>query len=409
MLVLLLFCFQATRAGEIATWPQFRGPDGQGSIGDVALPVDFEDGESLRWRTPIPGLGHASPVHDGTTAWLATASSDGKKLGAVAVDLASGELQREITLFEPDKVEEIHADNSYASPTPVLDNGKLFLHFGTYGTACMDAAKGEVLWRNIEFTIDHQGGPGSSPVLFENLLIITGDGANEQFLAALDINDGHVVWKQPRSAPLRDNVITHRAFTTPLLASFNDAPLLISPGPDQCHAYRPATGEEVWHVRYVGFSTVPRPVCDGRAVYFCTGYYDPELWAVDLGGSGNVTLSHVRWKAKTTIPDTPSPVLYRDEVIALSDNGVLLSLDAQSGKRNWLFRLGGNFSASPLIAGDLLYACSEEGLVKVVDISAKPSLVATNKLGERIMASPAIIGTDLLIRTDKALYRFGKK
>jgi outer membrane protein assembly factor BamB len=391
----------------IGTWPQFRGVDGQGHVETLQLPVEFDARTNVKWRTEIPGLGHASPVHEGSTVWLATASRDGKSQGAVSVDLSSGKILQEVTVFQPASVEEIHSDNSYASPTPVLSDGRLYLHFGTYGTACLEAGSGEVLWRNNEFTIEHQGGPGSSPVLFENLLIVTCDGANEQFLAALDIADGHVVWKRPRTAPLRDSNVTHRAFTTPLLVHFKGSPQLISPGPDQCHAYHPGTGEEIWHVRYVGFSTVPRPVADDDATYFCTGYYDPELWAVELAGTGDVTSSHVRWKGKTTIPDTPSPVLHKEQVIVLTDNGVLTSLDTQTGKRNWVFRVGGNHSASPLIAGDLLYTSSEEGLVKVVDISAKPKLVATNKLGERIMASPAVIGHDLLIRTEKAIYRFG--
>lgn len=389
-----------------SAWSQFRGPDGQGNLGTKSLPVKWSDPEQIRWKAALPGLGHASPVHDGQTVWLATAARDGSAFGAVAIDLASGNLIHEIAVFNPRNVEAIHPDNSYASPTPVLSGGRLYLHFGTYGTACLDAVTGDILWKHEEFKIEHQGGPGSSPVLFEDLLIVTCDGANAQFLAALDADTGQVRWRRSRGAPFRSNPVTRRAFSTPLITHFEGEPQLISPGADQCHCYHPRSGEERWHVRYTGFSTVPRPVADQNTVYFCTGYFQPQLWAVNLGGTGNVSETHVRWKADRAISDTPSPTLHRGAIYFVSNDGILTCLDCETGNRRWVFRLGGNYSASPLIANGLLYACSEQGLVKVVELADKPKTVAINRFpGERIMASPAVIASDLLIRTDKNLYR----
>lgn len=402
---------RASLHAQVREWPQFRGPNGQGLVGEIDLPDEWSEKENVRWKTAIPGLGHSSPVHDGKTCWLTTATPDGKVLGVVAVNLANGELIRNLTVFEPDseQVEEIHNDNSYASPTPVLHAGRLYVHFGTYGTACIDCESGRILWTNTDFPVEHQGGPGSSPVLYKDLLIITLDGAQKQRLVALNVLDGTVRWERQRSAPYRPNPITHRAFSTPLLYEFEGQMQLISPGADQCHAYDPGTGEELWHVRYVGFSTVPCPAASGKLVTFCTGYFQPELWTVELGGSGDVTETHRQWKFRGPIPDIPSPIIVDDRVVIVSNKGVATGIDLASGARKWVLRVGGNFSASPLYANGKLYFCSEEGVTKIVDPHTdRVRVEKANRLDGMIKASPAIVDSDFLIRTDQALYRIGK-
>jgi outer membrane protein assembly factor BamB len=389
-------------------WPQFRGPGGQGHAGNVQLPVRWSETSGLLWKTPIPGRGHSSPVHDGRFCWLTTASRDGRKLGAVSVDLETGQLVHNVVVFDPRQVEPIHPDNSYASPTPVLRESRLFVHYGTYGTACIDTATGEVLWRNTDFALEHQGGPGSSPVLFNDLLILTLDGADTQRVVALDVEDGSVRWQRARSAPMRTNPITHRSFSTPLIVPHQGAFQLISPSADQCHAYDPATGKELWHVRYVGFSTVPCPVSSESTVYFCTGFFRPQLWSIDLAGIGDVTGSHVRWTFRGQVPETPSPLLVEGRIYTISNRGVATCIDAATGERLWVLRVGGNYSASPCFASGLIYLCNHEGQTKILDIRGeKPRILQVDQLDGGIMASPAVIGSDLLIRTDRALYRIG--
>ncbi|SFI75714.1 outer membrane protein assembly factor BamB family protein [Planctomicrobium piriforme] len=405
-LICLCFLGRDAFAEPIEIWPQFRGAGGQGQLGDVSLPQTWDETTGIVWKTDLPGLGHSSPVHDGKTIWLTTATDQGKSLRVQAVDAVSGRQVQDIEVFEPGKVEDIHHDNSYASPSPVLLGTRLFVHFGHYGTACLETTDGSIVWRNESLPISHEGGPGSSPVLFEDLLIVTLDGADVQKLVALDIATGAIRWQTKRSAPQPDNPTEKRAFSTPLLYSEQGQTILISAGAHQCHAYNPSNGEELWHVAYNGFSNVPRPVSNAQACYICTGFYDPQLWAISLNGTGNVTDTHVTWKFKGSVPETPSPLLFDDKLALLSNKGLLTVLDTHTGKRLWGIRIGGNFSSSPFSANGLLYLCSEEGDVKIVDPKlAKPKIIAINHIDGRIMATPAVIGSDLLLRTGTSLYR----
>lgn len=395
-------------SADRSVWPQFRGTTGQGDLGTQKLPTTWSEKSGVVWKTEISGLGHASPVHDGSTTWLATATRDGTKLGVVAVQLETGSLLHSLTIFEPADVQEIHHDNSYASPTPVIAENRLFLHYGRYGTAAVDTTTATVLWHRDDLPVAHEGGPGSSPVYHDGMVIITCDGADRQFVAALDAETGTTRWLRERSAPQRPNPTTRRAFATPLLTEYDGRTVLISPAADHCQAYDATTGEELWRIRYVGFSNVPRPVVANGVAFVCTGFFKPQLWAISMDGTGDVTDSHVLWKYRGAVSDTPSPLVYDGNIIILSDKGILTGVDLSTGKRAWILRVGGNYSASPMVAGGKLYCCSEEGLVKVIDLSDGPRVEVTNELDGGIMASPSVIGDDLLIRTTRALYRIGR-
>jgi outer membrane protein assembly factor BamB len=387
-------------------WPQFRGPTGQGHVpADAALPDRWSETQNVVWKCAINGRGHSSPVVWDSQIWVTTAAEDGAALGAVGVDAGSGAILHELVLFRPPAPDDIHQDNSYASPTPVIEAGRLYCHYGRYGTACVDTATGAILWTNNNLVIDHQGGPGSSPVPFADLIIVNCDGADAQYTAALDKATGAIRWKRPRSAPYRPDPVTHRAFSTPLLIEWQGRPQLISPAADQLHAYDPQTGEELWHVRYVGFSTVPCPAFADGLVVFCTGYFNPQLCAVRVDGRGDVTQSHVAWTFRGAVSDTPSPTIVDGRVYLVSDSGVGTVVDLADGERISQFRLGGNYSASPLVAGGRLYFCDEEGRTKIVEAVDKPRVIASNRLPGSLKASPAVAGNAIILRTDKALYR----
>ncbi len=394
-----------TLADGPVNWPQFRGPTGQGIAVGASLPVSWSERENVVWKTPLEGAGHSSPVIWGDQVWVTTASTDGKKLGAYGLNRETGQIVHRVIVFQPRDVLEIHQDNTYASPTPAIEAGRLYVHYGRYGTACIDTSTGEVVWRNVEHAIEHQGGPGSSPVLFEDQLIFNCDGADQQYVVALDTQSGEERWRTERSAPFRDNPINKRAFASSLIVEYEGQPQLISPGADQVHAYDPRTGEELWHVTYVGFSTVPAPVAADGVAFVCTGFFDTELLAIRLDGRGNVTDSHIAWTYDKATPQTPSPMVIDDRVFMVSDKGIATALDATTGERDWLKRLGGNYSASPITDGRHIYFCSESGQTKVVSLGEQPDLVVTNKLTSRIKASPAVSGNSLYIRTDQALYR----
>ena len=324
---MLSLCVLVASLSADPDWSQFRGPTGQG-VTNAELPQQWSETEHVAWSLELPGVGHSSPIVAGETAWLTTAAKDGSWNGLLAVDLKSGRLVRDLKLFEPTDIHEIHKGNTYASPTPCSDGERVYAHFGRYGTAAVEIATGEVLWRNDEIHVEHRSGPASSPILAGGHLILVFDAVEESFVCGLDVATGRLVWKTPRSAPLRPAEHMHRAFSTPLKIIRDGREFVVVPGPDQLNAYDAATGAEQWHVRYTGFSTVPAPVADEQRVYFCTGFYDPELMAITLDDlfagdddRGDVSASHLAWKYDGAVPDTPSPTLVGNRVYLVSNTG----------------------------------------------------------------------------------------
>jgi len=411
--VLLAVLFAATVAFSSSAaadgWAQFRGPNGQGHADHPTnLPLTFGENENLAWKTPIPGKGWSSPVVHAGRVWMTTASDDGHSLRAVCVDLKTGRLLHDAEVFTPDEPVPLNVKNSYASPTPVVEQGRVYVHFGAMGTACLDASSGEVIWRNNDLVIHHKEGPGSSPVLFDRLLLINCDGTDEQYVAALDKQTGEVKWRTDRSAPLRDRPDFRKAYSTPIVISQGDARQLVSTGADQLNAYDPFTGRELWRIRYRGFSNVPLPLFDStkQRLYVCTGFTKPELWAMRTDGVNDVTETHVLWTYKKQVSTNASPLVVGDRLFMASDRGVATCLDTNDGSEIWQDRLGGNYSASPVTATGRLYFLSEQGNVTVVAATDEFEKLAVNKLDGRLMASPAIVEDSLLIRSDEHLYRF---
>jgi hypothetical protein len=262
-----------------------------------------------------------------------------------------------------------------------------------------------VLWRNNDLHLDHKEGPGTSPVLWGNLLIINCDGMDVQYVAALDKNTGKLAWRSNRPGKIHDNPDFCKAYATPLVVETGMRTELVSPGAHQVLAYDPASGETLWRVGYDGFSNVPRPLSGFGMVYICTGYMKPQLWAIRVGGDGDVTDSHVAWKFERQAPANPSPILVDDAIYMTNNTGILSCVDAQTGKTRWTERLGGNFCASPIYGDDKIYFCSEEGLTTILEPGDKFHKLAENQLDGVFMASPAVRGNSLFLRTDKALYR----
>lgn len=389
----------------VENWPQFRGPDGQGHADEANLPVTWEATQNVVWRTETPGRGWSSPVIWGNQVWMTAASPDGLSLRALCLDKTTGRLVHDVEVFTRKEAVPINAKNSHASPTPVIEDGRVYVTFGTAGTACLATDTGKVLWRNEELQLDHKEGPGSSPILYRNRLILVCDGMDVQYVVALDTQTGKAVWKTPRSGKLRSNGDYKKAYSTGLVVNVAGQDQLVAPGSDWTYAYEPLTGREIWRVGFDGFSTVPRPVAGHGMVYFVTGSMTFHLYAVRLGGQGDITSTHVAWKQTKYGPMKPSPLLVGKEIYTVSDSGALSCIDALTGEPVWMQRLGGNYSASPLAAGGRVYVCSEEGRTTVFSPGREYKVLATNQLKDRIMASPAVSGNVLFLRTDKAVYR----
>ena len=377
-------------------WPEFRGPTGQGLSDESGLPLTWSENGNVRWKTAIPGQGWSSPAIQGDQIWLTTSTEEGKSLRAICVDRKSGAMLQNIEVFRLNVPGRVNAKNSLASPTPVLDENRIYVHFGAFGTACI-LQSGKILWRTRLEYDNGQHGPGGSPVIYENLLVVNCDGMSVQYVAALDKWTGGIRWKQYRKAS--------HAYSTPLIVRLAGGDQLISTGAFRVVAYEPRTGKEIWHVLYGdGFSNVPRPVFGNGRVFICTGFQQPSLLAIRVDGRGDVTKSHVIWRRDRGAPLTPSPLLVGEELYLISDNGIATCLDASTGKEHWQQRIGGNHSASPLYADGRIYFLSEDGQSVVIAPGKEFKILATNQLNGQTLASMAVSDGAIFLRSDSHLY-----
>ena len=398
----------AVLVGE-ENWPNFRGPRHDNRAPEADVPVTWSESSNVAWKTPLPGRGWSSPVVWGKRIWMTTATEDGKQMSVLCVDLETGKLLRDQLLFENEEPRFCHEMNSYASPTPVVEDGRVYAHFGSYGTACLDADTGKVLWQRRDLPCDHFRGPGSSPVAYRDTLIIHYDGFDFQYVVALDKKTGRTVWKTDRDIDYgTDNGDIFKAYCTPLVVTIDGQDQLISPASKATLAYDPSTGEEIWRVRYGGFSATAQPLFDGQRLYLNTGFSKADMLAVRPGGKGDITDTHVLWTVKKTIGSKPSQVLWEGRIYNVSDKGIASCIDAKSGKELWSERLKGQFSSSLLLAGGRIYLFNHEGQAWVLKPGDTFEAEAVNKLDDGCLASPAVVGNTLLVRTKTHLYALRK-
>jgi len=391
-------------------WPQFRGPTGQGHSTEVGLPIDWSESQHIIWKVPVGG-GWSSPAVAGGRVWVTTVvetrSTRGDEvtasLRAVAVDASTGRELVNVEVFRVEHAGAINVKNSRASPTPIVDGDRVYVHFGSDGTAALTTT-GQILW-TTRLRYDSQHGNGGSPVLYRDLLIVNCDGwGDEAYVAALDTTTGKIRWKSPRRRPWS------HAYSTPLVIRVGGEDQVVSVGAYRAVAYEPLTGREIWRASYGdGFSNVPRPVFGQGLVFIATGFQVPALVAVRADGRGDVTRTHVAWTLTRGAPYTPSPLLVGEELYYLSDTGVLSCVNAKSGEMVWQQRVGGNYSASPVFADGRIYLLSEEGLTTVLAPGKEFRRLATSRLDGTTLASMAISDRSIFIRTDTHLYRIGAR
>lgn len=411
-----------------ADWPQWRGPTGQGVAASANIVAQWSEAENVAWRTEIGGRGWSSPVVAGDQVWVTTAretvaseeesarrlesNTGGQpvtvlsevRIDAVCIDKRTGKVLKEIEALRKKDPQWAHATNSYASPTPVIDSGRLYLQNGSFGTACIDIETGDVLWTNQELWVMHENGPGGSPVIWNNLIIFHMDGSDKQFIAAIDKHTGSVVWQTARSGKMNSNPQLKKAYGTPVVTPVGGRDVIISPAANWVYGYDPATGKELWKIGYdgLGFSIVPKPVVGNGMIYIGTSYMQPKMLGIDITGS----MPQIAWTHKRNVPAISSPILIEDALYFVSDKGgIVTCLDAKSGQEIWRQRIGGNHSASPTYAGGLLLFHSREGETVVLRPGSAFELVHRNKLDGSHFASAAVNEDALFIRTDKALYR----
>jgi outer membrane protein assembly factor BamB len=413
-------------SAQAGNWPQFRGPSGDGLAPDANPPLDWAESRNVAWKTPIHDKGWSSPVVWGDTLWLTTATEDGRRLFVLAVDRVTGKVVHDLALFEANQSEVWKRYNSYASPTPVVEEGRVYVSFGEAATACLDSKSGKVLWERRDLHCNHYRGAGSSPVVHGDLLFLNFDGADAQFVVALDKRTGKTAWKRDRSLDYRDlgpdgkpeaEGDFRKAFATVQVGRFDGVEHLVSQGAKAVYGYEPLTGRELWRIEErTSHSGGTRPVVGRGMVFLPTGWSQGQTLAIRPGRSGEVLDVNagsatnsgaltLAWRSKRGTPKKPSLTLVGDLLIGIEDGGVATCWEAATGEVVWSERLGGNYSASPVVAQGRLYCVGQDGNTVVVEASRTFRKLAENKLEEGCMASPAVAGDSLFLRTKSFLYR----
>jgi len=396
----------AASLSQAEHWNQFRGPGGDGQAGSASLPLQWSETRNVVWKTAIHGKAWSSPVVWGERIWLTTATEDGTQLFAVCVAADTGKIVHDVTVFKIAEPMFCYPYNSYASPTPVVEEGRVWVHYGSAGTACLDAASGQVVWTRQDLPCDHWRGPGSSPIVFRNLLIISFDGYDLQYVVALDKSTGKTVWKTDRSIDYgTDDGDYKKAYSTPAVFEHQGRLQLVSPSAIGTEAYNPLTGEELWKVYHGGYNAAARPLYSHGMVIINT-QNGLRLVAVRPDGTGDVTKTHIVWSCTRQTPTRPSQLVVGDHLYMVNDQGIVSCLDIQTGEPTWTQRMGGRHSASPIHAGGRIWLFDEDDKSRVIEANPREfRLLAENPLDAGCMASPAVLGDALIVRTKTHLYR----
>ena len=426
-LALPALLFAAAFAPASENWPAFRGPNGDGTSDSTGVVTTWGESQNVRWKTPIHGKGWSSPVVWGDQVWVTTADEEGvdpkaptpRKDGsvgavervtlfAVCVDRKTGKVVHDVKLGVQEKPQYCHPFNSYASPTPAVEPGRVYAHFGSLGTWAIDTATGKPLWDRRDLKCVHFRGPGSSPTVYKNLLILIFDGYDVQYVAALNKDTGDTVWKTDRNIKYKvDDGDIKKAYATPRILEVNGKAQVVCPSAECTIAYEPETGKELWRLTHGGMNGANPPVA-GHGLMFLTSGHTKQLLAVRQGVTGEVPKDAIAWTLGKGVPSRPALVLHGDLLLMTSDEGIASAVEAKTGKVLWNERLDGEFSASPVLVGDLLYACNQSGKTFVLKAGREYEKVAENRLADGFMASPAVAGDALLLRTKTALYCIGK-
>jgi len=399
----LLLCWLGTATSTAADWPEFRG-SAQGHAMAKSLPLKWSATENVKWKLALPGSGWSSPALFQDRLYLTSAipnDTGSQSLHAVCVDAKNGKILWSTEVFRPESLPNIHKKNSHASPTPLVEKDRVYVHFGHQGTACLDL-KGKVIWKNDTIKYQPVHGSGGSPIVVNDILFFSCDGAKDPFMIALDKQSGSVRWKVARETVAKRTF----SFSTATLITVNGQKQIISPGSGVVSALDPKDGKELWRSRYgEGYSVIPKPVFGHGMIYLSSSYDKPTAYAIRVDGKGDVTDTHIAWSLPKGAPHTPSMLLVGEEIYMVSDAGIATCADAKTGTVHWQERVGGNYSASPVYAAGRIYFQNEQGMGVVIKPGKTFEKLAENNLGERTLASYAVGDKCLFIRGEQHLFR----
>lgn len=416
--ITILICFVAIFASQKTNaqqenWTHFRGTKLNAISESTNSPVNWSETNNIRWKTDLEGKGWSSPVVLGDQIWLTSATLDGKKMSGICLDFNTGKIVFNIPLFSPDSVQAKHSINTYATPTPCIEKGFVYLHFGTFGTACVSTTDGKIIWKRIDLNCDHVQGPGSSPILYKNLLILHLEGVDVQYLVALDKVTGKTVWKTERPRNIYEPLtpIGKKAYITPLIVNVKGKDLLISNGAAICQAFDPETGKEIWRVIQGTDSTIAMPIAENGMVYFLPGFINSpegekytELIAVNPDGKGDIAKTNILWRRKAPVLQLLTPLINEGLIYMIDTQNVLSCIDAKSGSAVYSQKMKNKHYSSPVYANGMIYFTSGKGETTIIKAGRKLNIIAENKLPGEVFATPAFLRNQILLRTDKSLY-----
>jgi len=419
LIIILSFLVLYSCGGDSASenWTHFRGPELNAIAYVTHVPVSWDEETNIKWKTGIHGRGWSSPVVYGDQVWLTTASADGTEMFAVCVDFNTGEIIHDINVFSFDSAIRKHDINTFASPTAAIEDGFVYVHFGSMGTACLNTDNGSVKWIRTDLECNHIQGPGSSAFLYGDLLILHFEGVDVRFIVALDKSNGKTVWKTHRPDEPYEAIpwIGTKAYVTPLLINVNGRDLIVSNGSATINAYDPKTGEEVWCIVRGAESTVSMPFSENGVVYFETGFMVDgdgtrfsELLAVNPDGEGDITETNILWTERVAPLPLATPVIVNGLIYTVDSRRTMRCVDALTGGELWSHRLRSQFNSSPVYANGKIYFSSTRGETVVIAEGRELNILAGNKLDGEIWATPAILRNSILIRTDTHLYRISE-
>lgn len=416
-ILLSLFALMSTACGQLS-WTHFRGNELDGHAEGQNYPINFGEDENIIWKIPVEGVAWSSPVIWGNQIWLTNATRNGDKLSVVCVDYKTGNIIKDILLFEPAEIQNIHATNSYATPTPAIEKDFVYVHYGTYGTACINTNDFSVAWTRTDMNCQHMQGAASSVVIHNNMLLVHIEGTDVQYVAALDKSTGKTIWKTERPQEFHVDIapVYRKAYTTAFVVEVNGREQLISNGAQLCISYDVNTGEELWRLFYGHDSTVGMPLAYNGLVFFNSGWiFEPDkpsyvkFYAVDPRGKGDIAETHLKWQSEEDIPQITTPIIVDGFLYMVHERGALSCLDAMTGEVIWKEKLRGQFNASPVFAGGHIYIPEVRGTVYVLKPGNSFQLVAENKMDGTLKATPAYVDGNIILRTENHLYRIGKE
>ncbi len=413
MILAVLLTAQFPAAGQNNSWTHFRGDELNGIVPEGDFPVNWNDSTNIEWKFETEGRGWSSPVVYDDQVWMTSATAAGDRMFALCINLETGKKIFEMDLFTPDTVYRRHAVNSYATPTPAIEEGFVYVHFGRYGTACIDTRTGKKVWVRTDMECAHVQGPGSSLFLYEDKLIVHMEGTDVQDIYALDKRTGETIWKTSRAPEFYDPLadIGKKAYVTPIVIEVDDRNLLVSNGSAVCDAIDIETGEVVWYIPQGEDSTISMPVSYAGKVYFYTSFVTPdegekycELWAVDPEGEGNLT-GNIEWRRQFPILQLLTPVIHDGLLYTIDTRSEMHCIDAGTSETVWQHKMKGKYNSSPIWAGGKIYVTSTRGETYVIEAGRNYKLLAVNSLPGEVWSTPAFVEESILMRTSKGLFR----